>query len=230
MTETLAEKKCTPCRGGIAPLTHEEAERFRSQTPNWELRDDGHRIERTSALAIFAKHLALLQTSVTWLKPKAITPISASAGATRPSRCEPRKSRDCTRTILSWQARSIGYSLAQMTLPIVSEIGTPAPWRRLTPVTVAARTGRKAQNGASNTLWRLARDHSFRPRPARDGRWREDRKIGVAASEAIKADLAIPDGGKLTAKEIWWRTMLGGRLKASTIPTRAPDLSAGMRL
>ena len=34
MNETLAEKKCTPCRGGIAPLTHEEAERFRSQTPN----------------------------------------------------------------------------------------------------------------------------------------------------------------------------------------------------
>jgi 4a-hydroxytetrahydrobiopterin dehydratase len=28
MTETLAEKKCTPCRGGIPPLTHEEAERF----------------------------------------------------------------------------------------------------------------------------------------------------------------------------------------------------------
>ena len=82
-----------------------------------------------SASAIFAKHLALLQRSVTWLKPKAITPISASAGATRPSRCEPRKSRDCTRTILSWQARSIGYSLAQMTLPIVSEMGTPAPWQ-----------------------------------------------------------------------------------------------------
>src|SRR5215469_9998502 len=129
MTETLAEKKCTPCRGGIAPLTHEEAERFRSQTPNWELRDDGHRISGPSALAIFATHLALLQTSVTWLKPKAITPISASAGATRPSRCELRKSRDCTRTILSWRARSIEYSLAQMILPIVSEMGPPAPWR-----------------------------------------------------------------------------------------------------
>jgi 4a-hydroxytetrahydrobiopterin dehydratase len=38
MTETLAEKKCTPCRGGIAPLTHEEAERFRSQTPAPALR------------------------------------------------------------------------------------------------------------------------------------------------------------------------------------------------
>jgi len=63
---------------------------------------------------------------------------------------------------------------------------------------------------AKLTLWRLARDHSFRPRPARDGRWREDRKIGVAACEAIEADLAISYGGKLTAQEIWWRTMLGG--------------------
>src|SRR5262245_35714457 len=53
MTETLAEKKCTPCRGGIAPLTHEEAERFRSQTPNWELRDDGRRIERTLRFSNF---------------------------------------------------------------------------------------------------------------------------------------------------------------------------------
>jgi 4a-hydroxytetrahydrobiopterin dehydratase len=42
MTETLAEKKCTPCRGGIPPLTHAEAERFQSQTPNWESRDDAH--------------------------------------------------------------------------------------------------------------------------------------------------------------------------------------------
>ena len=47
MTDTLAEKKCSPCRGGISPLTHDEAEHFRSQTPNWELRDAGHRIEWT---------------------------------------------------------------------------------------------------------------------------------------------------------------------------------------
>ena len=49
MTETLAEKKCTPCRGGVAPLTHEEAERFQSQTPNWELRDD-RAVKRLSTL------------------------------------------------------------------------------------------------------------------------------------------------------------------------------------
>ena len=43
-------------------------------------------------------------------------------------------------------------------------------------------------------LWRLARDHGLRPRAACD-RWRrEDRKIGVAASEAIEANLAIPHG------------------------------------
>src|SRR3974390_1364343 len=47
MTETLAQKKCTPCRGGVPRLTLAEAEHFRSQTSNWELRDDGHRIERT---------------------------------------------------------------------------------------------------------------------------------------------------------------------------------------
>jgi hypothetical protein len=30
MTETLAEKTCTPCRGGIPPLTRDEAQRFQA--------------------------------------------------------------------------------------------------------------------------------------------------------------------------------------------------------
>jgi 4a-hydroxytetrahydrobiopterin dehydratase len=53
MSETLAEKKCTPCRGGVPPLTQAEAERFQSQIPNWELRDDAHRIERTFRFSNF---------------------------------------------------------------------------------------------------------------------------------------------------------------------------------
>ena len=57
MMETLADKKCTPCRGGIPPLTHEEAERFQSQTPNWELRDDLTRIERTFRFRNFQEPL-----------------------------------------------------------------------------------------------------------------------------------------------------------------------------
>ena len=45
MTETLAEKTCTPCRGGVAPFARDEALRFQAQAPDWELRDDAHRIE-----------------------------------------------------------------------------------------------------------------------------------------------------------------------------------------
>ena len=54
-------------------------------------------------------------------------------------------------------------------------------------------------------------DHGFRPRTACEQWPRKDRKIGVAASEAMEANLAIPYRCKLTAQETWWRTMFGGR-------------------
>jgi hypothetical protein len=31
--ETLAEKTCAPCRGGIPPLTRDEAQRLQAQAP-----------------------------------------------------------------------------------------------------------------------------------------------------------------------------------------------------
>ena len=37
MTEALASKTCTPCRGGIPPLTREQAELFHAQAPDWQL-------------------------------------------------------------------------------------------------------------------------------------------------------------------------------------------------
>lgn len=47
MTDSsLAEKTCTPCRGGIPPLTLAEAEAYRVQAPDWSLMDDATRIER----------------------------------------------------------------------------------------------------------------------------------------------------------------------------------------
>ena len=58
-------------------------------------------------------------------------------------------------------------------------------------------------------LWRLACDDGLRRRAACNGRWREDGQIGVAARESIEADLAIPDGCKLTAKDTWRGTVLG---------------------
>jgi 4a-hydroxytetrahydrobiopterin dehydratase len=47
MEAMLAEKSCTPCHGGIPPLTRETAEEFRRQAPDWALADDATRLERT---------------------------------------------------------------------------------------------------------------------------------------------------------------------------------------
>ena len=61
MTEPLAEKTYTPCRGGIPPLARDEALRFQKQAPDWELRDDAHRIERTFRFRNFREALAFVQ-------------------------------------------------------------------------------------------------------------------------------------------------------------------------
>ncbi len=61
MTEALAEKTCTPCRGGVPPLTSDEALRFQGQAPGWELRDDAHRIERSFRFRNFREALAFVQ-------------------------------------------------------------------------------------------------------------------------------------------------------------------------
>jgi 4a-hydroxytetrahydrobiopterin dehydratase len=47
MAIALAEKNCTPCRGGIPPLTTDEAEELHTQAPQWAVLDDAKRIERT---------------------------------------------------------------------------------------------------------------------------------------------------------------------------------------
>lgn len=47
MATALAEKSCTPCRGGFPPLTTDEAEGLHAQAPEWALLDDAKRIEHT---------------------------------------------------------------------------------------------------------------------------------------------------------------------------------------
>lgn len=47
MESGLAQKTCTPCRGGVDPLTRDEAEELRKQAPEWGLVDDARKIERT---------------------------------------------------------------------------------------------------------------------------------------------------------------------------------------
>jgi 4a-hydroxytetrahydrobiopterin dehydratase len=60
MTETLATKTCTPCRGGIPSLTRDEAIGLQAQTPHWELCDDAHRIERRFRFSNFREALAFV--------------------------------------------------------------------------------------------------------------------------------------------------------------------------
>lgn len=61
MTETLLHKACTPCRGGIPPLSRAEAEGFLAQVPEWVLREDAHRIERAYRFKNFREALTFVE-------------------------------------------------------------------------------------------------------------------------------------------------------------------------
>jgi|SRR6266851_5229343 4a-hydroxytetrahydrobiopterin dehydratase len=61
MIEALFDKTCTPCRGGIPPLTREEAEGLLAQAPDWSLLDDAGRIERSFRFRNFREALTFVQ-------------------------------------------------------------------------------------------------------------------------------------------------------------------------
>ena len=61
MTEALASKTCTPCRGGIPPLTREQAELFHAPAPDWQLTEEAHRIERSFRFRNFRQALTFVQ-------------------------------------------------------------------------------------------------------------------------------------------------------------------------
>ncbi len=56
----LSQKTCTPCQGGIAPLTLSEAEALLPQVPDWRLLDNGIRLERRFNFKTFAAALAFV--------------------------------------------------------------------------------------------------------------------------------------------------------------------------
>ncbi len=57
MTSDLTQKKCTPCEGGTAPLTKEEAREYLSHLDQWELRGDVSSIQRTTSFNNFKEAL-----------------------------------------------------------------------------------------------------------------------------------------------------------------------------
>jgi 4a-hydroxytetrahydrobiopterin dehydratase len=61
VTETLSNKSCTPCRGGIPPLTPEQAEVFHAQAPDWRLTEEARRIERNFRFGDFREAFAFVQ-------------------------------------------------------------------------------------------------------------------------------------------------------------------------
>ena len=61
MSVALAEKSCSPCRGGIPPLTQHEAAGYHAQAPDWALLDEAKRIERTYRFKNFREAFAFVE-------------------------------------------------------------------------------------------------------------------------------------------------------------------------
>src|ERR1700737_3758780 len=105
MTEALASKTCTPCRGGIPPLTREQAELFHAQAPDWQLAEEAHRIERSFRFRNFREALTFVQETGELAEAEGHHPnISFGWGnatislQTRHRRCRSRDSRTATGT------------------------------------------------------------------------------------------------------------------------------------
>ena len=60
MAETLSQKICTPCRGGVPPLGADQAAHYLQQVQGWDLVDKAQRIERTFRFADFREALAFV--------------------------------------------------------------------------------------------------------------------------------------------------------------------------
>lgn len=57
----LTAKKCTPCQGGIPPMTGEEASKLVGTIPGWELQENSTKLKRTFEGKNFMGALVLAQ-------------------------------------------------------------------------------------------------------------------------------------------------------------------------
>jgi 4a-hydroxytetrahydrobiopterin dehydratase len=60
MTSALGAKTCKPCRGGVPPLTGEEASALLRETPDWQLGEGNSKIIRTYSVGDFVGALAFV--------------------------------------------------------------------------------------------------------------------------------------------------------------------------
>ncbi|MDH5377282.1 MAG: 4a-hydroxytetrahydrobiopterin dehydratase [Gammaproteobacteria bacterium] len=54
---SLMNKKCTPCQGGIPPLSRESAESLLQEIPQWQLSENADKISRQYRFGNFVKAL-----------------------------------------------------------------------------------------------------------------------------------------------------------------------------
>lgn len=57
----LTARTCTHCKGGVAPLTEAEAERYLAEAPGWGLDETATRIERKFTFKNFAEAIEFVQ-------------------------------------------------------------------------------------------------------------------------------------------------------------------------
>lgn len=60
ISDELAGKTCTPCRGGVPPMSEADALRMHDAVPDWTLLRDATRIERTFRFPDFKAALAFV--------------------------------------------------------------------------------------------------------------------------------------------------------------------------
>ena len=60
MSEDLSAKTCVPCRGGIPPLSEDQARSLARQTPDWTLAPNAHHISRTFKFGDFKDAIAFV--------------------------------------------------------------------------------------------------------------------------------------------------------------------------
>ena len=77
MPTALADKTCTPCRGGVSPLTPAECACYLVEVPDWQLHNDGRTVARRFSFPDYRTALAFANAvsapaEETWHHPELV--------------------------------------------------------------------------------------------------------------------------------------------------------------
>lgn len=64
--ESLSQKRCKPCEGGVDPLDNDRAERLLAQVPGWSMAEQGKAIERRFEFKDFYRTMAFIN-ALAWV-------------------------------------------------------------------------------------------------------------------------------------------------------------------